>query len=513
MDSTAPEFNALDFSFLAEYGAILLLILLNGFFAGSEIAMISVRKTRLDALIDQGDRRALRLKRLREDPDQFFATLQIGLTVVSVLASTLGGASVVRSLTPVLQKVSWLAPHAESIALAFVVTMISYLSLVVGELMPKSLGLRYAEQWALLAIWPVDMLSRVSGPVVRFLTGSSNLLLKPFQDETSFAESHLSKEELQALVEDSTRSGVIQPSHGKILNRAIEFSELRVRDIAVPYTEMVTLDIDAPQAEIRRVLATSGHSRLPVTKGSRDNVIGWISARDVLKQLLSPPGPGEAVDAGVQDPFSQAPLVLQQLLHEPFFVPASTRVEGLLQALQLRHLHLAIVVDEFGGVQGMATMEDILEKLVGEIPDGRRSAPRWMRVSEAQVLVPASMTLSDLASLLELPVITRPHVHTVGGLLLHQLERIPEIDEVIEVDGLGIRVLERSERRVERVEVTRLARFEEMQADENRAEEAPPDDEKGDEGPSGPQPPEGDGEEKGDGTQRRVGLAATRSYS
>lgn len=431
----------MDLSSFLEYTGILLLILLNGFFSGSEIAMLSVRKTRLEALIEQGHSAASRLLALRENPDNFFATIQIGITVVSVLASTLGGASVVGTLTPRLAKVpvSWIANNAEELALAIVVGVISYLSLVLGELIPKSLGLRFSERWAFVAVYPIQLLAAVSKPMVKVLTTSSNLLLKPFHDKTNFIETRLTREELQALVEDSTRSGAIEESHGDILHRAIEFPELRVRDIAIPYTEMFCLDLSDPPERIREALIQRTHARIPVTRGSRDNIIGWISIRDLLLQLLK----GEALN-------------LEPLLHEPYFVPSSVRVEHLLKDLQKRHLQLAIVVDEFGGVEGLATVEDIVEELVGEIYSERAGGPPWKRLADHRWLVPGTMTLSDLSNVVDKDLEPSPYYNTVGGLLLGRLERIPNVGESIDWDCLRLLVKERSDRRIKWVEVELL---------------------------------------------------------
>lgn len=431
----------MDVSLLLELLLVLVLILLNGFFSGSEIAMITVRLTRLDALIEQGHVAARKLKHLRSDPDHFFATLQIGVTVVGVLASTLGGASAVRVITPLLAKgpVPWLAEHAQEVALSLVVAVISFLSLVLGELIPKSLGMRYAEKWAFLAVYPISFLNRFSGPFVRMLTFSSNLVLRPFGDQTHFTEARVSKEELEALVEDSTRTGAIQPSHSEILYRAIQFPELRVRDIAVPYTDMVSLDLEAPVERQKELLLSRGHSRMPVTRGSRDNVVGWVSAREILNLLLQ-----------------GKPFHLEGLIHPPYFVPSSARVEALLKDLQSRHLQLAIVVDEFGGVEGLATIEDIVEELVGEIYDGASSGPAWKQLSEDTWLLPGTFSLSDVSNLLDVELEPGDYYNTVGGLLLAKLEHIPQVGETLESEGLRLTVKERTDRRVKWVEVKKL---------------------------------------------------------
>lgn len=429
----------MDFSLLTELALVLVLILLNGFFSGSEIAMITVRLSRLDALIEQGHTAARKLKHLRADPDRFFATLQIGVTVVGVLASTMGGVSAVRAIKPLLEQVPAVAAHAEQIALTLVVMTISFLSLVIGELIPKSLGMRYAEKWAFLAVYPIGFLNRLSGPFVRSLTLASNILLKPFGDQTHFTETRVSKEELEALVEDSARTGAIEPSHSEILYRAIQFPELRVRDIAVPYTEMVSLDLEAPLERQKELLLTRGHSRMPVTRGSRDNVVGWISARELLNQLLR----GE-------------PFNLETLIHPPYFVPSSARVEALLKDLQSRRLQLAIVVDEFGGVEGLATIEDIVEELVGEIYDGASSGPAWKQLSDDTWLLPGTFSLTDVSNLLDVEIEPGDYYNTVGGLLLARLEHIPQVGETLEADGIRLTVKERTDRRVKWVEVKKL---------------------------------------------------------
>jgi putative hemolysin len=248
---------------LAEFGIILLLVVANGLFAGAEIAVISVRRSRMPELLETRGPRARSLQRLREEPDRFLATVQIGITVVGTLAAAFGGASIARELEPLLRDFG-LGAAAEDVAFALVVALISYLSLVLGELVPKSLALRSAEAYALAAAAPMLWLGWIARPVVWFLTASSNLLLRPLGDRTTFSEGRLSAEELGQLVSEATMAGEVDKHSAEIATRALTFQELVVSEVMVPRSKVVAIPRDIGPEELRQLLLERGHSRMPV---------------------------------------------------------------------------------------------------------------------------------------------------------------------------------------------------------------------------------------------------------
>jgi len=260
---------------------ILALVIANGLFAGAEIAVLSVRKTRLHELTRRRDRRAMAVSALRDQPERFLGTVQIGITVVTSAAAAFGGASLARDLAPVLERLGF-GHYADEVAFGVVIAGVSFLSLVLGELVPKSLALRYSDGYAFLVGRPLLALARLARPVVWLLTGCSNLVLRLFGDRTTFTETRLSRDELQQLVEEAARVGSVDPHASEIASRALGFGEVAVAEIMVPRTRVVALRRGAPLAELRQVILEEGHSRMPVFDGTLDRVVGYVVARDVL---------------------------------------------------------------------------------------------------------------------------------------------------------------------------------------------------------------------------------------
>src|SRR5262245_19424892 len=302
---------------MAELFIILALILLNGVFAGAEIALVSLRRTRIQQLLDEGRPGAAAVATLRRDAERLLATVQIGITIVGTTAAAIGGSSLARHPIPVIARVKVLAPYAEDIGLGVVVALISYLSLVLGELVPKSLALRAAERYALLVGRPLIWLSWIMQPLVRLLTGSSNLILKPFSDRTTFAEARLSKEELQQLVDEATRTGAVDEHTGEIASRALAFDQLLAREVMVPRSRISALPGDATVEAFRRAVSAERHSRFPVYEGALDNIVGYVDITDILTR---------ATDG--------QPLRMRDLLRPTHVVPETELAVNLLKTMR-----------------------------------------------------------------------------------------------------------------------------------------------------------------------------------
>ena len=317
------------------------------------MALVSLRKSRVEQLLQQGVRRARAVRVLQEDPERFLATVQVGITVVGAAAGAFGGARFARDLTPVLAP--WAGDYAEDIALVLIVSLISFLSIVLGELVPKSLGLRYSEKYALYVARPLLWLSTLMRPFVWLLTASSNLVLRLFGDHTSFTEGRMSPEELQQVVDEATRHGGVDPTIGEIASRAIDFGDLTAYHVMVPRERVVAMSRKAPPADIRRILLEEGHTRMPVYEDRVENVVGYVTARDLLALF-----------------WEKDLLVLEDAIRPAFFVPAAQRAVDLLSQMRMRHVQLAIVIDESGAMIGIVTREELVEELVGEILDEHR---------------------------------------------------------------------------------------------------------------------------------------------
>lgn len=399
---------------------ILALVLVNGVLAGAEIAIVALRRTRVQQLVSEGKRGARAIAGLRDNPERFLATVQVGITVIGAAAGAFGGQTLVARLEPYVRQVSWLAIWAEEIAFVLVVGLVSYLSLVLGELVPKSLALRKSETYALLVARPLSGVASLARPVVWFLTTSSNAVLRLFGDRTSFTEVRVSPEELQQILGEASKTGTLDPRVSAIASRAIEFGDLTAADVMVPRNQIVALEKSASPDDVLSVVTKRTHSRLPVYDGQIDNVIGYIAAKDALAKSLAP----------------QA-LRLDEIVRPVPFVPDTMRAVDVLQDLQRRHAHLAIVVDERGGVSGLLTTEDLVEELVGEIfgEEEEVPAPPISRDVDGAAVVLGTTPVRDVNRELGIDLPEGELWTTIAGLFLAVAGHMPTRGERVVVDG------------------------------------------------------------------------------
>jgi putative hemolysin len=422
---------------------ILALIAANALLSGAEIAVLTVRKTRLAELADEERAGAASLAALRADPERFLATVQIGITVVGAAAAAFGGATLAAPLGAALAAFGVPAKLAVDLALGLVVVAVSFLSIVLGELVPKSLAMRYAERYALFIAGPLSLLARLAHPAVRFLTACSNVILRFFGDRTSFSESRLSREELQTLVEETASAGGLDPKAGEIAARALDFQGLRVDAVMTPRPAVVSLDATASADRIRSVLESCRFGRLPVHDGNLDGVRGYVLAREALLKLLE----GAA-----------APL--EGIVREAPFFPESAEAVAVLKELQQKHVPVGFVVDEQGGFTGLVALEDLVEELVGEIFHEREAKAEPVRAeADGSFLVDGRTGVRDVNRSLELELPEDPAYSTVAGLVLHRLGRIPAAGEtfVEEEAEVSLEVVESTSRRVAKVRLRRLS--------------------------------------------------------
>ena len=390
---------------------VLVLILANGFFAGAELAIVSVRRGRIAQLASDGNKKAKVVEQLHADPHRFLATVQIGVTLVGTMASAVGGAAAIELIKPVLQQSSLSLLHdaAEPLALFVVVGCIAYLSLVLGELVPKALALEYSERIALFVAGPIRTLARLGGAAVYVLTLSSRMVLRLLGIRASGERAFITKEEIQQVVAEGHASGVVSGSEQTFIRNVFDFSILRVREVMVPRPRVMALNLDQDCKEILKTVLSSQYSRFPVYRGDVDNVIGFVHAKDLL---------GLAVQT--------SDFNLENILRPVFFVPESKRINGLLREMQHRHIHMAVVVDEYGGMSGIATTEDLLEELVGEIEDEHDAGlQRFRRLADGSYLVDGLLPLNDLADFLDIRLPEQRPFDTLAGLILFALGHLP----------------------------------------------------------------------------------------
>ena len=398
-----------------------------------------MRRTRLQQLLEAGSRRARAVHALRSHPERLLATVQIGITVVGASAAAYGGAALAQDLAAVLDDLPFVGRSADEIALAVVIATISYLSLVLGELVPKSIALRHAEGYSLMVGRPLVFLSWLAKPAVWLLTSSSNAILRPFGDTATFSESRLSPEELQQLVQEAAKTGVLDIESGKIASRALAFGELTAADVMIPRSYIDAIPRNGSGEQIKALLLESGHTRMPVYDGSLDNVVGYISAKDVL---------GIAWEGQL--------IVLEDLLRPAFFAPESLRAPALLKELQNRRAGLSIVVDEHGGTAGLVTLEDLVEELVGEIfSEHDEPEESVRREPDGSAVVRGDVPIRDVNRELSLELPEGDTFSTIAGLCLRIAGRIPQRGSRLETaDGHQLEVIEASPRAVRLVRVT-----------------------------------------------------------
>lgn len=419
---------------------IFILILVNGFFAASEIAMIATRKSRVDALLERGVKSAAAVARLKNDPDRFLATVQIGVTVVSSFASAIGGAAAIAYLKPQIESLPFpfLARWGEAVAIFVVVLPIAYLSLVLGELVPKSLALRYSERIACLVARPIDLLSHATSFLVKTLTASSNAVLWIFGGKDNEGAGFISVDEVKSLIREGAARGIFNETEKELIHSVFEFADTPVKAVMIPRTEIHALNVHASLAEVAKSFVESGFSRIPVYDGELDRIIGILYNKDIFKALQ------EKSDFRVRDH-----------LHPAFFVPSSLPISALLKQLQHRRLAMALVVNEFGEIEGLATLEDLLEEIVGEIRDeyDREERGPVERLPDGSMVIQGSALLKDLKSDFDLPFDESPDYHTLAGFVLAQLQRIPGGGEWVEHKGYKLTIVDMEGRRIVKIKL------------------------------------------------------------
>ena len=406
-------------NFVGELMTVVALTLLNGVFAGAEIALLSVRKTRLKELADDGQRAAAVALQLRQDTERLLATVQVGITVIGATTAVFGGVRLAPPLTLMLEE-RGAGEYAAQIAFAVVVAVLSFLSLVLGELVPKSIALQRSERVALLAARGLFMLSRVVQPVIWLLTKASNIVLWPLRDRTSFAEARLSGDELRQLLEEAAKSGSLDDDVADVATRAIDFGTLHVHALMIPRTRIISLPESATRGELLRIMRSNRHARYPVTGQNDDDIAGYVVARDVLERMAQYP---HASEFDLLALARELPTCREQM-------PA---VEAL-RRLQRTRAPLAIVIDEHGSVAGMLTVEDLAEEILGAILDeDEEENAALRRESACTVLVRGDMPLQELGRELGLDLEPRPGATTLAGLVTQTAGRIPKVGERLEI--------------------------------------------------------------------------------
>jgi len=420
---------------------ILLLVVANGAFAMSEIAVISARKARLQQLVDEGAAGARIALSLANAPGRFLSTVQIGITLIGILAGAYGGATISEKLALELSHVRLIGPYSRAIGVGVVVAGITYLSLVIGELVPKQLALGNAERIACAVAAPLKVLSRMAAPVVHLLTRSTTVVLWLLRVQEPASRLLVTEEEIRIMIRQGARQGLFALSEQEILERVFRLDDRTISTVMTPRTEIVWLDPQAPLEETRAAVSMSQHTRFPVAREGLDQVLGLVDAKDLLVQSMN----GQ-------------PLDLEAALRPALFVPEGVSILNVLTQLKEAHSQIALVIDEYGSIEGLVTLTDVLEAIVGDMPlPGETIEPGIVQREDGSWLMDGRLLVEEMKEFLGIQELPEEGVgyQTLGGFVMASLGRIPSTSDRFEWAGFAFEVVDMDERRVDKVLVER----------------------------------------------------------
>jgi putative hemolysin len=422
---------------------ILLLIIINGVFSMSEIAIVSSRKVRLQQKADDGDKDAQAALALTEEPNRFLSTVQIGITLIGTLTGALGGATLANRLALILATIEPLEPYAVGISFALIVIATTYFQLVLGELIPKRLGMNNPDGITLTVSRPMQFLSKITSPLVSLLSCSTDLGLRLLGVKPS-DEPPVTEEEIKVFIEQGTQSGIFEAAEQDMIESVFRLADRYIDAIMTPRTEIEWIDLDQTNAEIMADIRASNHSRFPAAHDNLDDVQGILSAKDFLDKMLT----GEDFDT-------------QPLLQTPLFVPDSMSALKVLEMIRASGVHEALVIDEYGGLLGMVTLYDILRAIVGDLPTaGEGEEPQIITRDDGSWLLDGLLSIDDFKDLTEtekLPGEDRIGFQTLGGFILSHLGNIPQVGQTFDWQNLHFEIMDMDGRRIDKVLVRRLA--------------------------------------------------------
>ncbi|MEG0771969.1 hemolysin family protein [Clostridium sp.] len=417
---------------------IFLLTLINAFFASAEMAIVSLNKNKLRMLSDEGNKKAILLEKLLEEPSKFLATIQVGITLAGFFASASAATGISGDFAKVLQEIG--VPYSNQIALVVITIMLSYITLVFGELYPKRIALQNAESIAMFAVTPLVFVSKVTKPFIKLLSGSTNLLVKITGFQTDNLEEKVSKEEIRSLIEVGQEHGVINETEKEMIESIFEFDNKRAEEIMTPRTEVFLIDITSPSSKILKELLEEQYSRIPVYEDDSDNIIGILYLKDFF------------LEASIHGFDS---VDIKKILRTPYFVPETKNIDDLFKELQKSNNHMAILIDEYGGFSGIVTIEDLIEEVMGNIFDEYDEVePEIMKIDNNTYIVNGLLSIDEFNDYLDTDIESE-HSETIGGFVVDLLGSIPNDgeDEVVEYENLIFKIEDVKEKRIEKVRV------------------------------------------------------------
>jgi putative hemolysin len=419
---------------------IIIFIFINGFFAAAEIAVVKLRRTRIKQLINEGKKNAVVLEKLREDPDKFLATIQIGVTLAVAIASAIGGAVAVETLKPALKNIPLpiISLSSDVISIAVVTVIITYFTVVFGELIPKSIALSHPETVGLMIAPLIHKFSKLATIFVKILTVSTNILLKPFGEKAFRQRGYISEEEIKLLIEEGREKGIFEAEERELIHSVFEFTDMSAKEVMVPTPHMVTIRLNMTLEDIKTTISEEQFSRYPVVGKDLNDIRGILYVKDFQNALV------------------KGQVDVRKIIKPPFFIPETMKISKLLKEMQRKRIHMALVIDEYGGVSGLVTMEDLLEEIVGEIRDEYDVESPVVQLSDKTFLVDASTSIRDLKEDYSIEIPESTEYETLSGFLLTALQRIPKVGDVVEIERKRITISEMVGQRIAKVKLEKL---------------------------------------------------------
>ena len=427
-------------SILLQIVLIVVLTLINAFFAMSEMAVISANKTRIDLLAKDGNKKAKLVQKLNENQTNFLSTIQVGITLAGFFSSATAAGSIAELMGEWLISLNVSVQYAESIAVVVITLLLSFLTLVFGELLPKKIALAFPEKISLSIARPINVIRCLTKPLVKLLSGTCNLLAKLFGLNKFLVDEKVSEEEIISVVEEGVEDGTLDVEKQKMIESVLKFNDLTATDIMTPRIKVFMIDVEEPLSEYLNDIFEQKFTRIPVYKETRDNIIGWIHVRDLMQEII---------EKGVDK------VKIDKVMRKALYVRDMMKINKLFQVMKDTKNQIAILLDEFGGVSGIATMEDIVEEVVGNIYDEYDDEKNFIRLNDNQYLINGDTPIQEVNRDLDLEFDEEnSNYDTIGGLVLATLDTFPKGGEVLEFDNIELCVQKVKNQKIETIKLT-----------------------------------------------------------
>ncbi len=418
---------------------IFILVMINAFFASAEMAIVSINKTKITLLAEDGNKKAKLLLGLLKEPSNFLATIQVGITFAGFFASASAATSISSGLAEFLSGLG--VPYSSNIAILLITLLISYITLVLGELLPKRIALQNTEKVAMFTVKPVIFISKLTKPFVWFLSASTNLLLRILGVKTEGLEEKVSREEIKSLIELGEEQGALNETERNMIDGIIQFDDILAKEVMTPRTETFCLEAKSNLKDNINTILDESYSRIPIYDDDIDNIVGILYMKDIFSNIVS---------KGLEN------LSIESIMRKPYMVPETKNIDDLLKELKATKNHMAILIDEYGGFSGIVTLEDLIEEVIGEISDEYDdNSSKIKKLDDKNYIVDGLVTISDINKYLDLNLESEI-IDTVGGLVLESLGVVPNdcIDKEITIDSIIFKILSLDHKRIDKIQIT-----------------------------------------------------------